>query len=981
MQLSFNQRVLEQNRRFYFTASATLGIDLATGSEQIDALYLKDAFQGNPDEPPLLDVGFPKPRGEFLVSGSYHAPGQTPAQGGEVKAKVGKLEKNLYVFGQRKWKNGIPTEPEEITSFPLIYQNAFGGEGYENNPVGKGFKDGLLPLVEYPNNLVASQNDKPIPASFSALDTMDPRRMQYKGTYEADYKEKYFPGHPEDMDWKIFLLTPEDQWNNEFFKGDEAYEICNMHPEISKIKGSFPGLYARCFIKQKINDGSKFGELPMNLDTIWFIPEKMLGLLVFRGVVEVKDDEAENFTHILSAYEYLSRTPRSLGYYEAALEKRINSDDAFLKFLTTSDLIPEDHKCAMELLFEMGQSEKPEESQFVKNAEAKSAAMKKVADEKVEEAVKQAEKQMDQAKMSGEKGSMDIKNLMGKKSESEPDTEIKELYEKMDAIFPGITSGDPEKMDMRHFSFDKLEQISEISQEFSEKKKKDAVVQVEEKINSARDDFKKQITNIETQIEKIEDNAEKTGYDHTTQIELLNNNKKQLEDNLDMLVLPDFDNPPKQPLPRMDSDMIRQQLDKVPAFPSEVMEAVQHVQAQKAAGIADETTKALEEQIKEAEKQYKEKLAAMKEKVEENLATAEISFKDGYLMGAHHMEEGLHPHKEPIEEVRDRFLSLVSKGEDVSKKDWACIDLSGENLEGIDLSGAFLEQVNFQNANLKGANLTKSNLARANLEEADFSGANLEEANIGSVSGVGTNFSEANMKSAKLSKSDFTNASFAGANMENIEALELTLNGADLSKIRMLTVFLIDAQMSDVKFCKADIELSMLVQGDMENIDFSDTVFNRCVFIDIHCNMICYDRADLSNCAFVATAPEKSSMDNMTFRQAVFFQTNLMNMVLKNADFSGADMTKAFFWDADLSGANLSGANAKLAQFRKTKLTGANLDNINLYQGSLAKAHLVNASFKGANLCQADLLRSTITNTDFSEANLDMTLIENWRPK
>ena len=88
LQISFNQRVLEQNHRFYFTASATLGINLKTGEELLDLHYLKDAFESMGDTP-LPDMGMPKPNGEFLVSGSFLRSGQPSCYSRRGQGKTG----------------------------------------------------------------------------------------------------------------------------------------------------------------------------------------------------------------------------------------------------------------------------------------------------------------------------------------------------------------------------------------------------------------------------------------------------------------------------------------------------------------------------------------------------------------------------------------------------------------------------------------------------------------------------------------------------------------------------------------------------------------------------------------------------------------------------------------------------------------------------------------------------------------------------
>jgi len=300
LQISLNTQVLEQDRQFYFTASASLGINLQTGEALLDLNYLKDVFEAM-GESPLPDMGMPKPRGEFLVSGNFFSPDHQPVTGGHVKVTLGSMEKSLYLFGSRKWRAGLPSTPDKFISMPLEYSKAFGGNGYENNPDGIGFNDGLLPCIEDPEHLVASKGDRPSPAGFSPLYPMLPQRMKYQGTYDQDYKHKYFPGYPKDHDWKYFLCAPRDQWATGYYTGNEAYGLYHMHPDIPAIEGALPGYFARCFILENEDGKERFSELPLNLDTIWFFPEKMIGLLIFRGVTQVEDDEADAITHVLSA--------------------------------------------------------------------------------------------------------------------------------------------------------------------------------------------------------------------------------------------------------------------------------------------------------------------------------------------------------------------------------------------------------------------------------------------------------------------------------------------------------------------------------------------------------------------------------------------------------------------------------------------------------------------------------------------------------
>ncbi|NIA12057.1 MAG: hypothetical protein GWP10_20625 [Nitrospiraceae bacterium] len=629
------------------------------------------------------------------------------------------------------------------------------------------------------------------------------------------------------------------------------------------------------------------------------------------------------------------------------------------------------------------------ESEFAKNIYAKAEVIQKMADEKIEEAIKQAEENMenidipdeawehisDDAKehMPGKEGKLDIRKIMSQKSDAIPDPDVEKFKNKLETILPGITAGDPKKLDMKDFSFNKVDDIFDAVDEFTEKKNKDAKDIAKKEIEKAKDQVKGQIKSIDEQIGKAKAASPFGSSGASDEIKALEDSKMKINESLKAFDDIDLDGTSKAkvPLPRIDIEKIREQTDQITP---QMMEAMQHVQSMKAMGIEDENTKDLEKQIQDM-------MEISTKQIEQGLKEAETSFKESYIMAAHFMGEGLSPHKKSLDEVKKSFLEAVANKEDVSGKDFSCIDLSGENLDGIDLSGAFLEQVNFKGASLKGADFFQAILARANFDDADLTEANFNEANVGAVHAHNANFTKAKLKSAKLSKGDFTRANFSKADLEDIEALEIVIDEADFTQAHMPKVNFLEIKISGAKFIKADISTSAFIKCSIENTDFTGAVMNRCAFVDTNLSSVCFDSADLSNACFVATKPEKSTMKNLTFRGACLKQANFQNMDMKKTILSDANLENAFFGGTDLFGADLSRAYAKNAQFRKAKLTKAKLDDINLMEASLAKAHLTGASFKRANLYQADFLRSTITDTDFSGSNLDYTLIEHWRPK
>ncbi len=985
LQISFCNRVLEKGRKFYFTASATLGVRLPTGEALLEFEQIKDAFECMGD-PPLPDVGMPKPNGEVLVSGKCFAKDNKPVPANEVRLEIGPVKKTLYVMGDRIWKQSgglgaVISDPEPFTEMEISWSRAFGGEGYTPNPHGKGCapvkgdKGGMaqpLPNVLDPKKLIGSPSDRPEPVGLAPLDPSLPTRMRFAGTYNQDYKRKYYPGYPEDMDWRHFLCAPEDQWIDDFFIGNESFCLTNMHPTMPRVEGNLPGYWVRLFIlREREEKGPEFAEISMNLDTVWFFPEKLMALLIWRKGIEVRDDEAEEITHVLAAYEDRSHPPRDLEHYKAAMEKRMNGNDPLLNELNTSDLIPVGSLCAMEILFKMG-LEGGGESELAKNMGAKSEAMQKEVDEKIEEAVAQSEKKMEAMDMPNQasdqlpdEAKVDLRKMVENKPEVEPDPDVAALKQKLDSILPGIMAGDPAQLDIKEFSFDKIDKIAGAISEFGDKKKKEVMDLTREEIAKSKDEIGKKLDSIKEGADAMDDKAQKEM-------------EEKIQETYKALEALDQEENPEVALPRFNAEEVIGQMSDIPTEPPpELLSAIEHLNSARAAGIEDENTRDLEDRIQEA----MEGIKTAKEKTGEALLQAESQFKDGYIMAAHMLSPGLSPHKEPVEKVAEKFLAAVAQGEDVSNGDWACLDLSGQDLAGVNLSGCFLEQVNFARTSLKGANLSKAIMARANLENADLTGANLEGTNLGAARATRANFTEANLDSAKLTRGVFKDADFTRAELKDAESLEVVISGSSFAGAHMPGMTFLEAEIAGTGFPGADLTAGAFISCDIRDCDFTGAVMNRCAFSDTKFTNVVFDEADLSGACFTAKDPEKKESRGLRFKGARVVQSSFMDMDMQGADFTGAVMINSNFMGADLSGADLSGANAKSAMFKKANLAGAKLDGINLMEGSLSKAYLVNASFARANLYAVDFLRSTITNTDFRDSNLESTIIEGWRPK
>src|SRR6056297_1316284 len=192
-QHSIFPRPLGIKNRFYLSLGIMVFFDLTDSNNLLTEQELWKTLPRQLGPKPIIDQGIPKPRGEYLVTGSCFAPERETRQASEVKIRVGELDKRIYVYGDRYWKHGLITDPKPFSEIPVVWANAFGGEGFKNNPLGKGIQkiilsDGTkavpLPNLELPEQQIGSPDDSPDPAGFGPLDMMWPQRFDKNGTYD-----------------------------------------------------------------------------------------------------------------------------------------------------------------------------------------------------------------------------------------------------------------------------------------------------------------------------------------------------------------------------------------------------------------------------------------------------------------------------------------------------------------------------------------------------------------------------------------------------------------------------------------------------------------------------------------------------------------------------------------------------------------------------------------------------------------------------
>ncbi|AGP41054.1 DUF2169 family type VI secretion system accessory protein [Sorangium cellulosum] len=943
----------------------------------------------------LLDEFNPKTRGELLVTGRCYPPGRVARPASSVRVQLGSIDKSLYVVGDRTWGMLGMSDPAPFTEMPVTWRNAFGGDGFAKNPLGKGHGDrsAALPNIESPRHLIHARGDRPAPAGLDGYDVTWPQRFSKIGTHDAAWRNECFPGFARDLDPTMFNMAPDDQQIDGFFRGDETFVVENMHPDKPRIEGALPGVASRCFVCLKTRDGVEIREPAMKLDTVRLFPHRERGVVLFRGGVEIAEDDARDVVAVLVACEAMG-APRPAALYHEYLTSRLGPRNPEL---------PDDEDDVL-----MPEPEDPEAPPLPDDKLSGLASRLRrqgflggTPDRSVRRAAAAAAGAGAGAAGAREAG-----------AESDPD--IEEIEAELRAM--GI---DPEPLDAAA-----NDDAAEPAWDYPEGEDDEESLAWSESEADAGANHEANPASIEpaaaTTIADTDDDAEDADALRQHE-ELAEWAKKRLRD---QGFEPEADfsqqGPSEDLEPLDDSEEALVRLVEGKARAAVHMHGVDvgALLAKARQHASERPSEITVSQVRERARQTLESEGVTPEKTEELLSgldwraleegtraddDADLDGDDDAFdeapAAAHALPEepggaplpedegwgGEPPGDEDFklaEELDKRASFSETWGEDGPRlahllpasaaldgeealrlrreveaghkegRSFAGCDLSGADLshldlEGIDLSGAVLESAFLTGSILRRANLTGAVLAHANLVGADLAGAKLGGANLGAAclrdvkAGGGVDFG-----GAVLAKADLWGADLSGAN----------LSGADLSEANLC-----DANLEDVVAEKATFQ-----NVDLTEARLAGARLSGCTFNEVNVTEVDFTGVDLSSATFIA-----AEGDGAIFRGAVAKDL----AIVKGSSFAGADFGGATLAGANLMGTRLHGSNFADADLRGALLNEADLTEAKLYRANLAEAMLMRADLTRASLHAADLRESVMNDAcvrgaSFEKANL-----------
>lgn len=826
----------------------------------------------------MLDAGMPKQSGEVLIKAKCFTPKGPPRTGMQVRSKVGAIEKKLYIFGDRCWRRKLTSwqisEPTPFTEMEISWAHAFGGSGYEQNPLGKGFRptergqiEGLpLPNVEDPQQLLSSPNDRPLPAGYEPLDLIWPQRFAKMGTYDDRWLQERFPHFANDLDWRIFNVAPADQWLKGYFEGGEVVELEGMHREKALIKTRLPRIRVRAFINQNSSDGLKFRELATVADTCWLFPAAERGILIFRSVCDIGTDDAFDVPQLVVGAEAMG-SARPADHYKTVLEQRLDRKIAH-KWLLRDDLLlpPETEKS------------KAPPSEMDKMTEL--VAPKLVVFKRLKANV---EKQLAGFRAKAEQASA---RMVG---EGGPALNVAQLDKFKESLELLPSDGSTAKIDL-----DALE-----------KRAAEAARQADEARLNAETRMRQQLKTAGLDYEELLKTARTRMPGPPPEVSIAEQFKK-LRKQRDELRAAGFEDPELNRV--LDDHGIESK------FSAELGELGNTYRAN-AHHLTDPAKLPAEDSARirmgvQAAIQKRESLAGR------NLSGADLSKLD--LKGAN-------------------LLGTYLEACDLSGTNLADANLSGTvlaraNLKGAVLKGANLSQSNLGKADLRKADLSDTNLTEgilfeADLSEANLTGAKLDKANVMRATLRGTNFSEVSFPNALFLEIDLDGAKFASANLEKAMFLTCSMNKIDFSQACLKAALFLTCRADSSVFKSANLENLRMVQGcsfpgaDLGGSNLAEATLRGTDLKGANLSGSNLTAADISEANL-----SRANLSRVVAKQVRMIRTDLTGANLSASNFMDAVAQKALLPGADFSDSNLYRADVlKMVVDANTRFSGANL--------------------------------------------------------
>jgi uncharacterized protein YjbI with pentapeptide repeats len=868
LKLGLLHKTYEHNEKCTFAVTCFVFFDLRNERALLSEAGMWQVVAGELRDGEPLDECMPKARSEVLVTGNAYPRGG-PSTACQVRLRLGGIDKTLYAIGDRRWqRGGTASDPTPFESMPISWNRAFGGTGYHKNPLGRGVapiegEDGErfqpLPNIEYPKKLIRAQGDKPEPAGFGAIDLSWAPRQPKAGTYDQKWLETRFPGYADDIDWTFFNQAPEDQQQDGFFRGDETLVAEHMHPSIPVLEGRLPGVAVRCFVNRS-KDGIALEEIATRIDTVRLLPHLERGIAVFRGVLDVAEDDAGDVLQLVAGIEQMGVQKPARHYHETLLE-RLDKEKGALLALRDSDLLPEG----------WAPSTIEEQSEEISAHAELTRSDNLMRDNMRRGAARQAEQM---------RAAMRAAGLEPDEAPAPPEDERPPTVDELaDYVAAKLRAADEEKA---RAEAERAEMERKARAQCEQQGLDwDAVVEDARKKSAgppkfSADDEIDRLRNVVTLHRNIgTPNAEAEALLADPQLE--------------------------ERLRAAETQLRATYRTMCHHFP-----AAARVEGDAGAALRRAALEAVSAGSPFAERDFTGVDLSAVDLTKARLARGWLEAAD--LSGADLRGVDLAGAVLTRATLRGAQLAGANlRGANLAEADLAGADLSDAQLGGAVLMRAKLTETVLTGADLSDANLLEVVFDRTMLDRAKLPKALLYKATMNGVSAVGADLTGSNIVETSLSDADFSEAVLERTNFVTVVAQRASFQQAKLANVRIVS----DSDFDGASFFGADMRGSNLRGTRLVGADLRQAQIDGCDLSECELSGAQLDLATAVDTLFIRTNLAGASMTNV----------NAMNGILQKANLEGTDLRGSNFFRADFAkikgnaSTKLDGANMNLIRF------------------------------------------------------------------
>ena len=237
-----------------------------------------------------------QPLADVVLTGHACAPSGTTVESLSVRLVVFRerplIDKTLHIRGDAPGAETVPFD-----RIPLMYERAFGGIGWEDNPLGVGA--GAATSAKLPN-VIDPVEPKRV-AGFGPLSRGWPIRKRLLGAADRKALDRPIAEVPAGFDWAYYQSAPIDQ-RTEYLTGNEWIVIDGMNPEYAHIQSYLPAArgLARVY---GVADGGAGHPLTLVADTLRIDADALVCSVTWRGSFPVQSEDALAAVRIFAGVE------------------------------------------------------------------------------------------------------------------------------------------------------------------------------------------------------------------------------------------------------------------------------------------------------------------------------------------------------------------------------------------------------------------------------------------------------------------------------------------------------------------------------------------------------------------------------------------------------------------------------------------------------------------------------------------------------